>query len=77
MAKQIVYSEEARKQLKNGLNKLAKITLGPRGRSVILEKKYGSPSVLDDGVTIAKDIELKNPFENMGAQLGRAVASKT
>jgi len=80
MAKQIVYSEEARKQLKNGVNKLAnatKITLGPRGRSVILEKKYGSPSVLDDGVTIAKDIELENPFENMGAQLGREVASKT
>ena len=80
MAKQIVYSEEARKQLKNGVNKLAnatKITLGPRGRSVILEKKYGSPSILDDGVTIAKDIELENPFENMGAQLGREVASKT
>ena len=80
MAKQIVYSEEARKQLKSGLNKLAnatKVTLGPRGRSVILEKKYGSPSVMDDGVTIAKDIELENPFENMGAQLGREVASKT
>jgi len=80
MAKQIIYSEEARNQLRNGLNKLAnatKVTLGPRGRSVILEKKYGSPSVMDDGVTIAKDIELQDPFENMGAQLGREVASKT
>jgi chaperonin GroEL len=80
MAKQIAYSEEARKYLKSGVEKLAnatKITLGPRGRSVILEKKYGSPSVLDDGVTIAKDIELENAFENMGAQLVREVASKT
>ncbi|MCX5794067.1 MAG: chaperonin GroEL [Elusimicrobia bacterium] len=80
MAKQIAYSDEARRHLKNGVEKLAnatKITLGPRGRSVILEKKFGSPSVLDDGVTIAKDIELENPFENMGAQLAREVASKT
>ena len=80
MAKQIAYGDEARKHLKNGVEKLAnatKITLGPRGRSVILEKKFGSPSVMDDGVTIAKDIELQDPFENMGAQLVREVASKT
>ncbi len=80
MAKQIAYSDEARSHLKNGVDKLAnatKITLGPRGRSVVLEKKFGSPSVMDDGVTIAKDIELENPFENMGAQLAREVASKT
>ncbi|MDD5627469.1 MAG: chaperonin GroEL [Elusimicrobia bacterium] len=80
MAKQIAYGDEARKHLKTGVEKLAnatKITLGPRGRSVILEKKFGSPSVLDDGVTIAKDIELENPYENMGAQLAREVASKT
>ena len=80
MAKQIAYGDEARKHLKSGVEKLAnatKITLGPRGRTVVLEKKFGSPSVMDDGVTIAKDIELENPFENMGAQLAREVASKT
>ncbi|MFA6003924.1 MAG: chaperonin GroEL [Elusimicrobiota bacterium] len=80
MAKQISYSDEARAHLKSGVDKLAnatKITLGPRGRTVVLEKKFGSPSVMDDGVTIAKDIELENPFENMGAQLAREVASKT
>jgi len=80
MAKQIAYAEEARKHLKSGVEKLAnatRITLGPRGRSVVIEKKFGSPSVLDDGVAIAKDIELQDPYENMGAQLGREVASKT
>ncbi|HAM34987.1 MAG TPA: chaperonin GroEL [Elusimicrobia bacterium] len=80
MAKQIAYSDEARNHLKSGVDKLAnatKITLGPRGRTVVLEKKFGSPSVMDDGVTIAKDIELQDPFENMGAQLAREVASKT
>jgi chaperonin GroEL len=80
MAKQIRYSDEARKALKAGVDKLAdavKSTLGPKGRYVILDKKFGSPTVTNDGVTIAKDIELEDPFENMGAQLVREVASKT
>jgi chaperonin GroEL len=80
MAKQIKYSDEARKALKAGVDKLAeavKSTLGPKGRYVILDKKFGSPTVTNDGVTIAKDIELEDPFENMGAQLVREVASKT
>ncbi|MBI5244903.1 MAG: chaperonin GroEL [Elusimicrobia bacterium] len=80
MAKQIVYGEEARARLKCGVEKLAnalKPTLGPKGRSVVLDKKYGSPSIVDDGVAIAKEIELKDPLENMGAQLIREVASKT
>ena len=80
MAKKIIYAEEARQCLKNGVDKLAnatKVTLGPKGRSVVLEKKYGSPVIIDDGVTIAKEIELQDPFENMGAQLVREVASKT
>ncbi|MFH1726281.1 MAG: chaperonin GroEL [Elusimicrobiota bacterium] len=80
MAKQIVFNEEARKKLQCGVNKLCdaiKGTLGPRGRAVVLEKKYGSPTVIDDGVTIAKEIELEDPLENMGAQLVREVATKT
>ncbi|MDR0291465.1 MAG: chaperonin GroEL, partial [Elusimicrobium sp.] len=80
MAKQIVYGDEARAKLKAGVEKVAKavsVTLGPKGRSVVLEKKFGSPLVIDDGVTIAKDIELEDKFENMGAQLIREVASKT
>ncbi len=80
MAKMIVYGEEARKALQAGINQLAdtvKITLGPKGRNVVLGKKYGSPLVTNDGVTIAKDIELENAFENMGAQLAREVATKT
>ncbi|MBI5631654.1 MAG: chaperonin GroEL [Elusimicrobia bacterium] len=80
MAKQIIFAEEARKELKEGVDKLAnavKITLGPKGRSVVLEKKFGSPQIVDDGVIIAKDIELPEPFENMGAQLVKEVASKT
>ncbi|MBI5884364.1 MAG: chaperonin GroEL [Elusimicrobia bacterium] len=80
MAKQIIYGQEARTQLKEGIDKLTdsvRMTLGPRGRSVILEKKFGSPLVIDDGVTIAKEIELQNPFENLGAQLLKEVASKT
>ena len=80
MAKQIVYGEDARKKLKDGVDKLAnavKVTLGPKGRSVVLDKKFGSPSIIDDGVTIAKEIELEDPFENMGAQLVKEVASKT
>jgi len=80
MAKQIIYSEEARKALKNGVDKLSdavKATLGPKGRYVVLDKKFGSPTVTNDGVTVAKDIEVEDPFENMGAQLVREVASKT
>ena len=80
MAKQIIYSEEGRMLLKAGVDKLAnavKVTLGPKGKTVILSKKYGSPTIIDDGVTIAKEIELENNFEDMGAQLTREVASKT
>ena len=80
MAKQIKYGDEARKSLQNGVNKLADIvksTLGPKGRNVVLDKKYGSPVITNDGVTIAKDIDLEDPFENMGAQLVREVATKT
>ncbi|MGI5845095.1 MAG: chaperonin GroEL [Candidatus Xenobium sp.] len=78
--KQILYSQEARQALEAGANAVAnavKITLGPRGRNVVLDKKFGSPTITNDGVTIAKEIELENPFENMGAQLLREVASKT
>ncbi len=80
MAKQIKYGEEARKALENGVNVLAdtvKITLGPKGRNVVLEKKFGSPLITNDGVTIAKEIELSDPFENMGAQLVKEVSTKT
>ena len=80
MAKQIKYGEEARKLLENGVNQLAdtvKITLGPKGRNVILEKKYSGPLVINDGVTIAKEIELKDPFENMGAQIIKEASTKT
>lgn len=80
MAKQIKYGEEARKALEAGVNTLAdtvKITLGPKGRNVVLDKKYGAPLITNDGVTIAKEIELKNPFENMGAQLVKEVSTKT
>ncbi len=79
-AKQILYSQEARQALEAGANAVAnavKITLGPRGRNVVLDKKFGSPTITNDGVTIAKEIEVENPFENMGAQLLREVASKT
>ena len=80
MAKQIIYGEEARKALLSGINQLAdtvKITLGPKGRNVVLDKKYGAPLITNDGVTIAKEIELDDPFENMGAQLVKEVATKT
>ena len=80
MAKLLVYNEEARHALERGVNKIAdtvKITLGPKGRNVVLEKKFGSPLITNDGVTIAKEIELADPLENMGAQLLREVASKT
>ncbi|MCI5538710.1 MAG: chaperonin GroEL [Oscillospiraceae bacterium] len=80
MAKQIIYGEEARKALQAGIDKLSntvKITLGPKGRNVVLDKKYGSPLITNDGVTIAKEIELEDPFENMGAQLVKEVSVKT
>ncbi len=80
MAKDIIYGEEARKSLQAGINKLAdtvKITLGPKGRNVVLDKKFGSPLITNDGVTIAKEIELEDAFENMGAQLVKEVATKT
>ena len=80
MAKQIIFGEEARKSLQKGIETLANavsVTLGPKGRNVVLDKKYGSPLITNDGVTIAKEIELENPFENMGAQLIKEVAVKT
>ena len=80
MAKKIQYGEEARRSLEKGVNALAdtvKITLGPKGRNVVLDKKYGSPVITNDGVTIAKEIELEDPFENMGAQLVKEVSTKT
>src|SRR5215213_8618533 len=79
-AKQLVFREDARKALKRGVDQLAeavKTTLGPKGRNVALDKKYGAPSVTHDGVTVAKDVELADPFENMGAQLLKEAASKT
>jgi len=80
MAKQLKFSEEARRSLESGVNQLAntvKVTLGPKGRNVVLDKKFGSPVITNDGVTIAKEIELEDPFENMGAQLVKEVATKT
>src|SRR5574340_100768 len=79
-AKLLLYGEDARRSLERGVNRLAdvvKITLGPKGRNVVLEKKYGSPTITHDGVTVAKEIELSDPFENAGAQLVREVATKT
>ena len=80
MAKEIRFNEEARRSLERGVNALAdavKVTLGPKGRNVVLEKKFGAPTSTNDGVTIARDIELEDPFENMGAQLVKEVAIKT
>ena len=80
MAKQIKFNEEARRALLKGIDKLAdtvKVTLGPKGRNVVLDKKFGTPTITNDGVTIARDIELEEPFENMGAQLIKEVATKT
>ncbi|MDY2685362.1 MAG: chaperonin GroEL [Selenomonadaceae bacterium] len=80
MAKQILFNEEARRALMGGVDALAnavKVTLGPKGRNVVLDKKYGAPTITNDGVTIARDIELEDPFENMGAQLVKEVATKT
>src|SRR5262249_21365789 len=79
-AKEIVYEESARNLILNGVNALAnavKVTLGPKGRNVVIEKSFGAPTVTKDGVTVAKEIELENKFENMGAQMVREVASKT
>ena len=80
MAKQLQFSDEARQSLSRGVNILAKAvitTLGPRGRNVALDKKWGAPNVVHDGVSVAKEIELEDPFENMGAQLVKEAASKT
>src|SRR6476660_938434 len=80
MAKQLIFDETARRSLKRGVDRLAdavRVTLGPKGRNVVLDKKYGAPTITNDGVTIARDIELEDPFENMGAQLVKEVATKT
>ena len=80
MAKQIIYNEEARRKILDGVNHLAdtvKLTLGPKGRNVVIDKKFGSPTITKDGVTVAKEIEVQCPFENMGAQMVNEVASKT
>src|SRR5258705_10346537 len=80
MAKQIIYGEQSRQAILRGVNQLAdavKVTLGPKGRNVVLDKKFGSPTITKDGVTVAKEIELKDPLENMGAQMVREGASKT
>ncbi|MEM4724972.1 MAG: TCP-1/cpn60 chaperonin family protein, partial [Candidatus Hadarchaeum sp.] len=80
MAKQLVFGEEARRRLKAGMDTLANAvvtTLGPKGRNVALDKKFGAPTITHDGVTVAKEIELKDPYENMGAQLLKEAATKT
>src|ERR1700735_4870524 len=80
MAKIIAFQEDARRGLETGMNKLAdavRVTLGPKGRNVVLDKKWGSPTITKDGVTVAKEIELEDAYENMGAQLCKEVASKT
>src|SRR5260370_33960389 len=80
MAKQVVHGEESRAAILRGINQLGdavKITLGPKGRNVVIDKKFGSPTITKDGVTVAKEIDLKDPMENMGAQMVRDVASKT
>src|SRR5690242_4030156 len=80
MSKQIMYGERSRHAVLRGINQLAdavKVTLGPRGRNVVIDKRYGSPIITKDGVTVAKEIDLKDPMENMGAQMVREVASKT
>jgi len=80
VAKRLQFDEEARRSLKKGIDSLAeavKVTLGPKGRNVVLDKKFGAPTITNDGVTIARDIDLAEPFENMGAQLLKEVATKT
>jgi chaperonin GroEL len=79
MAKQIIYGEEARRSLQRGVDKLAnavKVTLGPKGRNVVLDKKFGAPNITKDGVSVAKEIELEDAFENMGAQMVKEVATR-
>ena len=80
MAKTLQFDDSARRALERGVNKLAdavKVTLGPRGRNVVIDKKWGAPTITNDGVTIAKEVELDDPWENMGAQLAKEVATKT
>src|SRR5574344_1342506 len=80
MAKEIVFNNDAREQLRKGVDALAnavKVTLGPKGRNVVIDKKFGAPQITKDGVTVAKEIELENKFENMGAQVVKEVAAKT
>src|SRR6478736_5091995 len=80
MSKILKFDEDARRSLESGVNKLAdsvKVTLGPRGRNVVLEKKFGAPTITNDGVSIAREVELEDPYENMGAQLVKEVATKT
>ena len=80
MAKIIKFNEDARRALERGVDKLAdavKVTLGPRGRNVVLDKKFGAPTITNDGVTIAREVELEDPYENLGAQLAKSVATKT
>src|SRR3984957_6735717 len=80
MAKMLIFDEDARRALERGVDKLAntvKVTLGPKGRNVVLSKSFGAPTITKDGVSVAKEIELKDPFENMGAQMVKEVASKT
>src|SRR5262249_35802572 len=80
LAKQLISAETARRSLKKGIDRLAdavRVTIGPKGRNVVLDKKFGAPTITNDGVTIARDIELDDPFENMGAQLLKEVATKT
>src|SRR3954469_8449684 len=80
MAKMLVYNDEARRAIQRGVDQLAdavRVTMGPKGRNVVLDKKYGSPTIINDGVTIAKEIELQDPYEKMGAHLVKEVASKT
>src|SRR5438309_11539980 len=79
-AKLIIFDEEARRALESGMNQLAdavKVTIGPKGRNVVVEKKWGAPTITNDGVTIAREVELEDAFENMGAQLVKEVATKT
>src|ERR1700759_4978397 len=79
-SKNLLYNENARRALERGVNKLAdavKVTLGPRGRNVVLDKKWGAPTITNDGVTVAKEVELDDPYENLGAQLAKEVATKT
>src|SRR2546428_10505868 len=80
MAKTLEFDEEARRALERGVDKLAdvvKVTLGPRGRNVVIDKKWGAPTITNDGVTVAKEVELDDPYENLGAQLAKEVATKT